>query len=57
MKVIDEVRPRSLTVCCCTNIRVPQVRRVFVFAPNLGYHEPQPEQNHPVRDLADLLTR
>src|SRR6266567_8149821 len=42
---------RSLTVCCCTNIWVPQVRRVFVFAPSLGYHEPQPEKNHTVRDL------
>src|SRR6266700_2468722 len=38
-------------ICGCTNIWVPQVRRVFVFAPNLGYHEPQPEQNHTVRDL------
>src|SRR6266567_6373469 len=44
---------RSLTVCCCTKIWVPQVRRVFVFAPNLGYHEPQPEQNHTVRDLGE----
>jgi hypothetical protein len=30
---------------------VPQVRRVFVFAPNLGWHKPQPEQYHSINDL------
>jgi hypothetical protein len=29
---------------------VPQVRRVFVFAPNQGWHKPQPKQNYPVND-------
>jgi hypothetical protein len=32
---------------------VPQVRRVFVFAPNLGYHRPEQVRIHPVRDLED----
>jgi hypothetical protein len=34
---------------------VPQVRRVFVFAPNLGWHEPQPKQNHPVNGLVWMI--
>jgi hypothetical protein len=32
---------------------VPQVRRVFVFAPNLGEHQSQLEQIHAVKDLAE----
>ncbi len=29
--------------------RVPQVRRVFVFAPSLGNHEPHPDSPESVR--------
>jgi hypothetical protein len=40
-----------LFLCQC---RVPQGRRIFVFAPSLGYLQTQPEQNHAVRVLVDL---